>query len=97
MSRAQLGSRAAGSAGHVGRELDGVGLGEVGGTADGAPLAVFGGGLRRGAGCTRGGRRDGMARRLAIWTRISAARTGSPAGPAGFCRTRRLMAPTVSV
>src|SRR5580693_4765494 len=39
---AQFGSRAAGSAGRVGRELGGVALGEVGGAADGAPPAVFG-------------------------------------------------------
>src|SRR5579859_2000377 len=36
------GSRAPGSAGRVRRELGRVGLGEVGGPADGAPLAVLG-------------------------------------------------------
>ena len=36
-----------------------------------------------------------MSRRLATWTRISAARTGSPAGPSGLCRRRVLTAPTV--
>ena len=37
----------------------------------------------------------GMSWRLATRTRISAARTGSPAGPSGFWRMRVLIAPTV--